>query len=65
MHIEQVLINLIKNALEAITVSATAVEISCRRLLRSVEFMVIDQGTGISNAANLFVTFFKTKDKGA
>lgn len=62
VHIEQVLINLIKNAIEA---SVSVVEISCLRKDNLVEFVVLDSGKGISNPANLFVPFYTTKDKGA
>lgn len=65
VHLEQVLINLIKNAIEASDGSANPVEISCLRKGNLVEFVVLDSGKGISNPANLFVPFYTTKDKGA
>lgn len=65
VHIEQILINLIKNALEASTKSNQPVKVSCRKQGSVVEFLVVDSGTGISNPANLFVPFYTTKDKGA
>lgn len=65
VHIEQILINLIKNALEASSKSEHDVKVSCRKQGAIVEFLVIDSGSGISNPANLFVPFYTTKDKGA
>ncbi|PCI76728.1 MAG: PAS domain-containing sensor histidine kinase [SAR86 cluster bacterium] len=65
VHLEQVLINLIKNALEASGSDAYPVEISCQSKGGLVEFVVTDSGKGISNPANLFVPFYTTKDKGA
>lgn len=65
VHLEQVLINLIKNAIEASDGIVSPVEISCQRKDNLVEFVVVDSGKGISNPANLFVPFYTTKDKGA
>lgn len=65
VHIEQALINLVKNAVEASSQSKTAVEISCTKQGGYIEFAIVDSGTGISNPANLFVPFYTTKDKGA
>jgi len=65
VHLEQVLINLIKNSVEASNSEANPVEISCLREPGLVEFVVKDRGKGISNPANLFVPFYTTKDKGA
>ncbi len=65
VHLEQVLINLIKNAIEACDVDASPVEISCQRKGSLIEFVVVDTGKGISNPANLFVPFYSTKEKGA
>jgi len=65
VHLEQVLINLIKNAIEASDGTSSPVEISCLRTDNLVEFVVVDRGKGISNPANLFVPFYTTKDKGA
>lgn len=65
VHMEQVLINLIKNALEASTEHSEPVQVSVKKTIGLVEFTVIDSGNGISNPANLFVPFFTTKEKGA
>ena len=65
VHIEQVLINLIKNALEASDQESFKVELTICNQNGVVEFTVQDEGRGISNAANLFVPFYTTKEKGA
>ncbi|HUI61397.1 MAG TPA: HAMP domain-containing sensor histidine kinase, partial [Steroidobacteraceae bacterium] len=65
VHIEQALINLIKNALEANPPSAPAVQLSCHLVAGQCEFRVTDSGPGISNPANLFVPFYTTKSEGA
>jgi two-component system, NtrC family, nitrogen regulation sensor histidine kinase NtrY len=65
VHLEQALINLIKNALEANGQSAHAIEVSCRIRGDSCEFEIVDEGAGISNPGNLFVPFYTTKSEGA
>jgi len=65
VHIEQALINLIKNALEASAQSARPVKIACRIRGESCEFEIVDDGAGISNPGNLFVPFYTTKTEGA
>lgn len=64
VHLEQALINLIKNALEA-NVAHAAVKLSCRVRGEHCEFEVLDEGNGISNPGNLFVPFYTTKSEGA
>jgi two-component system, NtrC family, nitrogen regulation sensor histidine kinase NtrY len=70
VHLEQALINLIKNALDANNAqvrgaSAPAVELSCAIRDDYCEFAVVDHGAGISNPDNLFVPFYTTKNEGA
>ena len=65
VHLEQLLINLIKNALEASQSQQEPVTISCEKGQGVFKFEVRDSGTGISNPANLFVPFYTTKAKGA
>lgn len=63
--LEQALINLVKNAVEANGNAESAVEISCARKTGVIEFTILDNGSGISNPANLFIPFYTTKEKGA
>lgn len=65
VHLEQALINLIKNALEANAQSEVAVRVSCRIRDERCEFEIVDDGAGISNPANLFVPYYTTKVEGA
>jgi two-component system nitrogen regulation sensor histidine kinase NtrY len=70
-QVEQVLINLIKNAIEAAPDSAQPGEPTCcvrvgwRQLPGQVEIYVEDDGPGIANPQNLFVPFFTTKPSGS
>ena len=64
-HLEQVLINLIKNAIEASSASREPVKVSVQVSEERCEFVITDSGTGISNTANLFVPFYTTKSQGA
>lgn len=72
-QIEQVLINLVKNAVEAALEqraegqATAAVRISWRKpsLTGPVEIFVEDDGPGIAQATNLFVPFFTTKPEGS
>ncbi|HEX7153201.1 MAG TPA: ATP-binding protein [Thermoanaerobaculia bacterium] len=65
VHLEQALINLIKNGLEANPGGAPAVELSCRLRDGQCEFQIADHGAGIGNPDNLFVPFYTTKSEGA
>jgi nitrogen fixation/metabolism regulation signal transduction histidine kinase len=64
-QIEQVLINLIKNAIEANAdkIKAVTIRVACDAANCKVE--ITDEGSGISNPANLFVPFYTTKPQGA
>lgn len=70
-QVEQVLINLIKNAIEAAPDSGQPGEPTCcvrvgwRTLPGQVEIYVEDDGPGIANPQNLFVPFFTTKPSGS
>jgi nitrogen fixation/metabolism regulation signal transduction histidine kinase len=66
-QLEQVLINLLRNAADAIGASGNAGEItlSWRREGAQVEILVSDEGPGLANTANLFVPFFTTKPAGS
>jgi two-component system, NtrC family, nitrogen regulation sensor histidine kinase NtrY len=64
-QIEQVLINLIKNAIEANADKAKTVVINVACSESTCKVNISDQGSGISNQANLFVPFYTTKPQGA
>ena len=68
-QIDQVLINLIRNAVDASLDPALkhpgTVEVGWRTNARSVEVFIRDQGPGLLNSDNLFVPFFTTKPGGS
>ena len=64
-QIEQVLINLVHNAVDAALESNGAVEIRWREAGDCLEVLVKDEGPGIMNPTNLFVPFFTTKPEGS
>jgi nitrogen fixation/metabolism regulation signal transduction histidine kinase len=70
-QIEQVLINLVKNAVEAALESRHAgradatVRLSWARRAGAVEISIEDDGPGVANPTNLFVPFFTTKPEGS
>jgi len=63
-QLEQVLINLVKNAIDATLASRGKVQIGWNVVDHRVEMYVRDEGEGITNSANLFVPFFTTKPGG-
>jgi len=63
-QVEQVLINLVKNAIDATLASRGKVQIGWNVVDHTVEMYVRDEGEGITNSANLFVPFFTTKPGG-
>jgi two-component system, NtrC family, nitrogen regulation sensor histidine kinase NtrY len=65
VHLEQALINLVKNAVEANDGSAEPVRFCCRIVDGHAEFEIVDNGAGIRNPGNLFVPFYTTKPGGA
>lgn len=69
IQISQVLINLLKNAFEAVEgVDKPMIRISGKRLNKSKYYLEIkDNGKGISNAEleHIFIPFFTTKDSGS
>ncbi|HEU5413904.1 MAG TPA: ATP-binding protein [Candidatus Angelobacter sp.] len=68
-QLEQVLINLIRNAVDASLdpslKHAGSVEVGWRTNARSVEIFIRDEGPGLLNSDNLFVPFFTTKHGGS
>ena len=64
-QIEQVLINLIRNGVDAARETDGGVAIGWERRANSIEIWVRDGGPGLSNTANLFVPFFTTKPGGS
>ncbi len=64
-QIEQVLINLLKNAVEASLETGGGVRISWSKHGNFAEFQIDDDGPGLANPANLFVPFFTTKPEGS
>jgi len=64
-QIEQVLINLLHNAVDAALEMHGNVTLGWREKGNCVEILVEDEGPGIMNPANLFVPFFTTKPEGS
>ena len=64
-QIEQALINLVHNAVDAALETQGNVVIGWREKEGCVEIFVQDDGPGIMNPANLFVPFFTTKPDGS
>ncbi|HEV2315627.1 MAG TPA: ATP-binding protein, partial [Candidatus Acidoferrales bacterium] len=64
-QLDQVLINLIKNAIDAATETSGGVGVGWATRDGFLEVWVRDEGPGIPNAANLFVPFFTTKPGGS
>jgi nitrogen fixation/metabolism regulation signal transduction histidine kinase len=63
-QIEQLLINLIRNAVDAALLTGGSVGVGWRRNGTHVEVRVEDEGPGLSNTENLFVPFYTTKPGG-
>ncbi len=69
-HIEQALINLVRNAADAalspdaIDGSTAHVNISWQTIRAEVIIEILDNGPGLTNAGNLFVPFYTTKPGG-
>jgi two-component system, NtrC family, nitrogen regulation sensor histidine kinase NtrY len=64
-QLEQALINLLRNAVEATPPEGPAVLLSARAEGGQVVFEVLDGGSGVANPENLFVPFFSTKKGGS
>jgi nitrogen fixation/metabolism regulation signal transduction histidine kinase len=64
-QLDQMLINLIKNAVEASEETGGGVRISWSVVSGTVTITVEDDGPGVADATNLFVPFFTTKPSGS
>ncbi len=68
-QLEQLLINLLRNAVDAVRETRGSVRVGWQRVSASspatVELWVEDEGHGLSNTGNLFVPFFTTKPGGS
>jgi nitrogen fixation/metabolism regulation signal transduction histidine kinase len=64
-QLEQLLINLVRNAVDAALETGGRVEIGWGRNHGQLEMWVSDEGPGLANTANLFVPFFTTKAEGS
>ena len=62
---EQLLINLVHNAVDAALETHGGASIGWRETGDCVEVIVLDEGPGIMNPTNLFVPFFTTKPGGS
>jgi two-component system nitrogen regulation sensor histidine kinase NtrY len=62
--LEQVLINLLKNAVEASADNTCPIKLKLSQQDNQLIISVIDQGQGITNPQNLFVPFYTTKANG-
>jgi two-component system nitrogen regulation sensor histidine kinase NtrY len=64
-QLEQLLINVIRNAVDATEGTGGAVRVGWGQVEGQVLVWVDDEGPGVSNPANLFVPFFTTKPGGS
>jgi nitrogen fixation/metabolism regulation signal transduction histidine kinase len=68
-QLEQLLINLLRNAVDAVRETGGGVRVGWQRLPGAsppaMELWVADEGPGLSNTGNLFVPFFTTKPGGS
>ena len=64
-QLQQALINLVRNAIEATPEGKEPVELRASRVKDGVVFEVEDCGPGVANPDNLFVPFFTTKPGGS
>lgn len=64
-QLDQLLINLIRNAADASLETNGSVTVSWTRIGQQASIAVHDEGPGLANTANLFVPFFTTKPGGS
>jgi two-component system, NtrC family, nitrogen regulation sensor histidine kinase NtrY len=63
-QLDQLLINLVGNAVDAALETQGAVRVEWQRAGDTLELRVLDDGPGIAHSANLFVPFYTTKIDG-
>ncbi len=64
-QLDQVLINLIRNAVDASMETNGSVTVAWSKAGPLLEIRICDEGPGLSNTSNLFVPFFTTKPGGS
>jgi signal transduction histidine kinase len=64
-QLEQLLINLTRNAVDASLETAGRVEVCWQSAGSYLDITIKDEGPGLPNTANLFVPFFTTKPGGS
>jgi nitrogen fixation/metabolism regulation signal transduction histidine kinase len=64
-QLDQLLINLLRNAVDAALETRGGVRIGWKRQNTQLEIWIEDDGLGLANTANLFVPFFTTKQGGS
>jgi nitrogen fixation/metabolism regulation signal transduction histidine kinase len=65
VQLEQLLINLVRNAVDASMETRGGVEVGWQQNNGQVEVWIRDEGPGLASTANLFVPFFTTKTQGS
>jgi len=64
-QLEQLLINLVRNAADATLETGGSVQLGWSRQGAHLDVWVVDEGLGLPNTSNLFVPFFTTKPGGS
>jgi PAS domain S-box-containing protein len=64
-QLEQLLINLVRNAADATLETRGCVQVAWSRQGTQLDVWVVDEGPGLPNTSNLFVPFFTTKPGGS
>ena len=64
-QLEQLLINVLRNAVEAALETRGGVSVAWTRVADQFELRILDEGPGLANTSNLFVPFFTTKPTGS
>jgi len=64
-QLEQLLINLLRNAIDAALETGGGVQVGWTSQYHTLEVRIDDEGPGVQNTSNLFVPFFTTKAGGS